>query len=205
MNDARLPDPGLHDEFALAEFVQLHEHMRQRDASMVQLVTVVLVSATAILSGGGAYVFQALADGKPASTLSAYVFLTPLAILIPSLAILRSHRTSIHEMGSYMKVFLETPPTGAQWQHALHYFRQSHESQSFDSVPQIVWTLAFLCFGLFWMTLVTAHASVGHWLIPFPISVIVLVHHRRFIRAKNSGEQENSWRRAREALKGIEE
>ncbi len=188
-------------EFALAEFVQLHEHIRQQDNSMMQLVTVLLLSSTALMSAVGAYVFQQVADGETIAVPTGYLFLTPIFILVPGLAMLRAHRKNIYRMGTYVKIFHENPPGGAQWHHGLAEFKSGDGSESLDHVPMIVWMLAALSVLLFLMALVLSQADWVHWLAPIPMLAMVAVGHRNFNQAKNAAIPEAAWVAARNTLR----
>lgn len=188
-------------DFALAEFVQLHEHIRQQDNSMMQLVTVLLLSSTAIMSAVGAYVFQQVADGEIIAVPTGYLFLTPIFIVVPGLAMLRAHRKNIYRMGTYVKVFHENPPGGAQWHHGLAEFRTGDGSESLDHVPMIIWMLAVLSVLLFWMALVLARADWVHWLAPMPMIALVGIGHSTFNQAKNAAMPEAAWVAARNTLR----
>lgn len=187
-------------EFALAEFVQLHEHIRQQDNAMIQILTVLLVASTAILSAAGAYVFEGLANDRRIQVPVGYLFLTPVAILLPGLAMLRSHRKGIYRMGTYIKVFLEAPPHGAQWHHALVEFRRVDKDESLDFVPLTIWTLTGLSIFLFWMTLVISDAPVVNWFMAAPVLLFVYFGHRDFANAKRAEELEAIWEKVRTRL-----
>lgn len=167
---------------------------------MVQILTVLLVASTAILSAAGAYVFEGVADGQPIPIPTGYLFLTPVVILIPGLAILRSHRKGIYRMGTYIEVFLEAPPSGAQWHHALAEFRKADKDESLDYVPLTIWMLSGLSVVLFWMTLVLSRAHPVHWFMPLPLLGFVYLGHRDFSTAKRADDLENLWRQVRARL-----
>jgi hypothetical protein len=195
-------------QFALAEFVQMYEQIRNRETAIVQLVTVVLVASTSLLSAVGVYFF----DKLPRLVAAAYLFLAPLMIIIPGLTMIRAQRRDIYRMGTYLKIFHEHPPSGAKWSHGLIELRQVHYEESQDYVPVAFWTLSFLSFALFWTALSVVApvdwsaggrawlSTLPHWFAPVPLMALLTQEHIAFTKAKGHAELEQAWIRVRERL-----
>lgn len=140
-------------------------------------------------------------DSETIAVPTGYLFLTPIFIVVPGLAMLRAHRKNIYRMGTYVKIFHENPPGGAQWHHGLAEFRSGDGSESLDHVPMIIWMLAVLSVLLFWMALVLAQADWVHWLAPIPMIALVGLGHTAFNQAKNAAIPEAAWVAARNTLR----
>jgi hypothetical protein len=105
------------NKFKMEEYKDLRADIRQRDTSMTQILLFGLVANVTLISGISAFYFNVYtkSPGDITAKLS-YFFLTPVAIIIPILAILNSHRRDIRLFGSYIKVFYEDVGYGPTWE-----------------------------------------------------------------------------------------
>ncbi len=118
---------AISDKLAVEEFKQMHEHMRQREAAMGELLTVTTAGAMTLLAATAAVVFQSL----PSSPLVyCYILLLPIPFIILMLSILTLHRLDIYRMGYYLNVFYEEKYGGAEWGIRSFRFRELRKGES---------------------------------------------------------------------------
>jgi len=82
------------DKLAVEEFKQIHEHMRQHETAMSQILTVTTTASTTLLAGTAAFVFQ---SSQKNALIYCYLILAPIPFLIFMLNILTSHRLDIQD------------------------------------------------------------------------------------------------------------
>lgn len=185
------------DRYSLSreEFVQLHEHIRQSDTVMVQILTVVIVASTTLLSAISAFYFEHYINtDRSINVAISYLFLAPLLIVIPGLAMIRASRRGIYRMGTFIKVFYENSDSGAMWHRCLDHFRRVNKDETMDYVPYAFWMITLLCIGLFWFALSLANTKfTWHWLVALPFLIILGWEHANFRNAKKSELFERSW------------
>src|SRR5208282_4573418 len=166
------------EKLAVEEFRQLHEHMRQRETAMGQILTVSTTGATTLLVATAAFVFQSL-ENK--SLLYCYILLLPIPFLIFTLDIITAHRLDIYRMGYYLTIFYEEKYGGAEWGIRSFRFRELRRGESQDAVTLVFWSLFAVSSALF-ITAISLHGTrlFLNTLILIPLALWMAHQHRKF-------------------------
>lgn len=166
------------EKLAVEEFRQLHEHMRQHETAMGQMLTVSTTGATTLLVATAAFVFQSL-ENK--SLVYCYILLLPIPFIIFMLDIITAHRFGIYRMGYYITVFYEEKYGGAEWGIRSFRFRELQKGESQDAVTLVFWSLFVMSSALF-VTSVSLHGTMVflNTLILIPLALWMAHQHRKF-------------------------
>jgi hypothetical protein len=178
---------ALADALRTEEFIQIHEHIRQRDGSMSNILTLVVTATTTMLAAVAALVFP-LTTNTPnkVSVWYCYLFLTPLPLLIFGFSILSSHRDDIYRMGFYLHIFVEETYGGASWHVRLAALRKRIRGESHDPSLGIIWSLFALSSFLFLFSIHFASLSMGLYALILILPFAALAYqHRRFTASRS--------------------
>lgn len=114
------PSEGTEDaiksKLRVEEFNQIHQHLRQREEAMNQLLNLTATGTTTLLAAIAAFVFQAAASSPERILVwHCYLFVLPVPLVIFGLSMLCAHRDDIFKMGYYISVFYEDAAGGPAW------------------------------------------------------------------------------------------
>lgn len=196
MEPSKVSDASLRARLRAEEFAQMHQHLRQREEAMNQLLNLTATGATTLLAAIAAFVFQA-ATASPERVLiwHCYLFLLPVPLIIFGLSMLSAHRDDIFKMGYYIKVFFEDASGGPAWHIRLEPLRRLGESQ--DPALMVMWSLFAVATTLFAVGLsIVEGDAIFHLLTIVPLFAWMVMQHSRFMRKRQYIEC--AWRSIRE-------
>jgi hypothetical protein len=137
----------------------------------------------------------------------AYPFLGPLAIIIPVLFVIGSHRRDIHRSGTYIHVFFEYAGIGPKWETRLSKYRDMKKGESLDRLPRLFWSIFLISVGGFIFSLykIIGICSYSGWLAPIIIIIIGIIFmvlgHYQFAKASVEVRHEyyETWKKIRDS------
>lgn len=175
-------EPSISERLAIEEFNQLHQHMRQREEAMNQLLNLSVTGSTTILAAVAAYAFQlSTAVPNKLEVYHCYLFLAVMPVLVFGLAMLAAHRTDIYRMGYYLNVFFEERWGGAEWGVRSFRFRELMKGESQDPIALVFWSLFAAASSLFLFCLsLTNSLAWPHAIALLPFAFALAVQHRSF-------------------------
>jgi len=194
------------NKFKTEEYRELRAAILQRDTSMTQIFLVGLVANVTLIIGISAFYFNIYTKSPSDITAKlSYVFLGPVAIIIPTLAILISHRRDIRLFGSYIFVFYEDLGYGPTWETSHDRKTDLDTEEAHDFVPMTLWALHSICLALFWysLSLCPDNTLYYHIASPLPLIVIMAMTHYRYMNSKQQFYRQKvaMWRKIRAAMK----
>jgi hypothetical protein len=150
-------------KFQIEEYKQVRDEIKAREQSINQLFVIGVVASISILSAVSTFFSKQPPITEP---VYAYVFLSPLAVIIPILYVLISHRRDLHRSGTYLHVFYEEPGLGPMWETRLAKFRDRQKGESLDAIPWTFWAITVVTVAGFVFTLngITSFACNTWWL-----------------------------------------
>jgi hypothetical protein len=187
------------ESLVVAEFSQMHEHIRKREEAMNQMLTITVTGATTLLTAVAAFVFQVgIANTSKFTIVFCYLLLAPIPFIFFTMATLSSHRDDIFKMGYFIKVFIEQPFGGAKWGTCLDVLRKQVRGESQDPATLALWALFASSAGLFGVSLsMLSRPALLHLLAVVPLLLLMLGLHMAFMRDRKSIE--DAWIRVRDA------
>lgn len=157
------------------------------------------ITATVFLANSSA---TAILFGYGFSTESGTIFLSPLAILIPSLFFITSKLESTTRIASYIRVFIE-PELGLKWQKRWLQLREknliSHKRKYTVSLAGLYGALSISCLILaliYW-----SHPIWTYFAAIIPLGILILVGIRSLVNAFSPDFRQKyneSWKKLKE-------
>ena len=157
------------------------------------------ITATVFLANSSA---TAILFGYGFSTESGTIFLSPLAILIPSLFFITSKLESTTRIASYIRVFIE-PELGLKWQKRWLQLREKdlipHKRKYTVSLAGLYGALNISCLILaliYW-----SHPIWTYFAVIIPLGILILVGIRSLVNAFSPDfrqKYDESWKKLKE-------
>jgi len=193
------------EKLQIEEYKQVRDEIVFREKTISYLFAIALGTSVSILSAVGTFFFKL----KPTELYSvspwlAYVFLAPIAVIIPILLLLAEHRRDIHRSGTYLHVFFEDAGLGPMWETRVTEFRKKFKGESLDVLPWPFLAISSLSVvGFIWTSyLISGSDGNLKWLVSVIISLLFVWGYWKFSQASISIREKyyRHWQKIREQL-----
>jgi hypothetical protein len=188
-------------QLASEEFKQLHEHIREYERSIGQLTIVMITASAALLSAIGLFYFRLRSfEDVETNVAFSYLFLSPAIVVMPLMATIKAHRTSLYKIGLYIKVFFEGEYGGAFWHRRLEKYQEHAKGESQDKVPYFSWVITFISYAFFFFSLAQLpHVNQIHYFAPIMLVPLLIFQHINHNEMKDIKKIESVWVKVKNA------